>query len=155
MLTLDRYREHMGRHTLLARQLAGNEDPTRYWPVLARAVDDPERPLRIAVTAGESQNPDQWLLYPLLGRDLQNELRYVSITPGPEIVPMGPRSPRRFRADYALWHARLHEQGITHVVSFMPLSIEQHWMQQHPEHFERLEGSLLHWGLFRVRTGPD
>ena len=122
----------------------------KYWTDAAQLLDDPGEPQRIAITSGPQQDADNWFAYSFLGRNLENRLTYVPVTRDGDIVPLGPgyeleRSARRQR-----WLERLDERGVTAVMSFRPLSIEQRWMDEMPKRFEKLAGGP-DWGLYRVR----
>jgi hypothetical protein len=54
-------------------------------------------------------------------------------------------------ANFDAWRMRLAEQGITHVMSFAPASIELGWMEHSPDNFLRLVGDDGVWGLFAVK----
>src|SRR5262249_46321778 len=45
-----------------------------YWLDAATIVDQPQNARRIAVTSGPMQDLDNWIVYPFLGRVLQNEV---------------------------------------------------------------------------------
>jgi hypothetical protein len=126
-------------------------DIFRYWWVAARIVDEEPAPVRLALTAGDRQDADNWLIYYFMGRDLQNTLHYVPISTSGEIVPFGPEAERARRGDVEAWKARLRQMEITHVMSFFPTSVELGWMSADETSFERLTGYEDHWALFRVR----
>jgi hypothetical protein len=121
----------------------------KYWAPAARCVDNPGVAHTIAVTAGPVQNADNWFMYFFLGSRLQNRLCYVPVTPSGDIVDFGPDNERRQQADFDAWLARLTEQGVTHVMSFYPASIELSWMENHPDRFQPLVNEKNAWGLFR------
>lgn len=125
-------------------------DIFRYWWVAARIVDEEPGPVRLAVTAGDRQDADNWLMYYFMGRDLQNSLHYVPISTSGAIVPFGPESRREQDGNADAWRARLRQHEITHVMSFFPTSVELGWMSEDKRTFERLTGYEDHWALFRV-----
>ena len=57
--------------------MVGHKIPV-VWAAVANAIDDPERPRRIAIVSGPLKQGDRQLIYFYLGRELQNELVYVS-----------------------------------------------------------------------------
>ncbi len=122
----------------------------RYWSDAARIADDPARPVKVAVTSAPWQNHDSWLDYAFLGRRFQNMLVYVPITASGRIGHFDGTESYQDGARYEVWLCRLQEWGVSYVMSFWPISIEQMWMRQHPEAFEKLsEGKQ--WGFYRVR----
>jgi hypothetical protein len=125
----------------------------REWIAALPAVDDPAMRHRIAVTGGPQQNLDNWLAYPFVGRELQNALLYMPVSREGAVYPVGDAFQRDLRAaaSFDAWQHRLHEQRVSHVLSFTPPSIELAWMEERPHDFQRLSGSRGEWGLFAVR----
>jgi hypothetical protein len=124
-----------------------------YWLEAAAIVDRPQTPHRIAVTSGPWQDLDNWVVYPFLGRALQNQVTYVPVSRDGAIhhFGLGSLNDQYVRtADLARWEARLREQDFTEVMSFRPPSIELDWMESHPAQFRRLAGEAGDWGLFAV-----
>jgi hypothetical protein len=126
----------------------------RYWAQAVSLVDHPGEHYRISVTSGSVQNTDNWFVYLFMGRRLQNEVVYVPVSGDGRLDHFGrdeeyERLARR--ANYWAWRLRLHNQGVTHVLSFEPSSLEIGWMLDHPESFERMTGRTGNWGLFRVK----
>jgi hypothetical protein len=116
-------------------------------------VDGTQTSHRIAVTSGPWQDLDNWVVYPFLGRALQNQVRYVPVSRDGAIHHFGLGSLNDEyvkTADLARWEARLREQAFTEVMSFRPRSIELTWMESHPTQFRRLAGEAGDWGLFAV-----
>ena len=125
----------------------------RYWWVAARMADEEPGSHRIAVTGGPWQDGDNWLMYYFMGRNLQNTLHYIPISEGGEFIPFGPDTRRHDGGDVDAWMARIRESRITHVMSFVPASLEIGWMNARPERFGRLTGHEDQWALFRVLPG--
>ncbi len=128
-------------------------DLPRYWVNGALLLDDPARPRRIAVTSGPAQTVDNWFAASFLGSALQNEVLYVSPMADGSVphFGLGDLNSRIVRdADATAWMARLNAQGITHVVSFAPTSVELDWMRAQPNRFHRLDGGD-DWGVFELR----
>lgn len=124
-----------------------------YWLEAATLVDPTERAHRIAVTSGPMQDLDNWLVYPFLGRALQNEVFYVPIARDAVVRHFGSGTLNAEYAragDFASWATRLREREVTEVMSFRPASIELGWMESHPAQFRRLAGHPAEWGLFAV-----
>ncbi len=118
-------------------------------------LDEPDRPRRIAVTAGWDGKGHNWFVYPLFGRRLQNHVEFVAVTD--EGDPINPRrhDRRLERADYEAWRDRLLDREIDYVVSYAPTTIEAEWMANHPRAFDLVErGGRRGNYLFRVLT-PD
>ncbi len=125
----------------------------QYWPGAAAELDTPDRPRRIAVTAGPDQRLDNWFVYPFMGRRLQNEVMYVPLSSDGRVHHFGgPAENARYAevADYDIWKARLQLLGVTDVVSFLPTSTELTWMEHHPEQFQRVTGIAANWGVFHI-----
>ena len=124
----------------------------RYWVTAAASVDTLATPQKIAVTAGPQQNADNWFLYYFLGRRLQNELTHVPATADGRIRQLGLPHEITAAADAGVWLKRLSDERVTHVMSFSPRSVELDWMEERPEHFQRVSGAPGRWGLFSVAS---
>jgi hypothetical protein len=70
----------------------------------------------------------------------------------PQVVPHTPSGEREANAEYATWLRRLANAEITHVMSFLPPSVELTWMRENPQAFSRVAGQGDRWGLFEVRS---
>jgi hypothetical protein len=127
----------------------------KYWMDAAMLVDEPKSSSKIAVTAGPFQNADNWLVYYFLGRKLQNEITYVSVAGDGRIPEFRESASLARHADETVWTRRLLEQRVTHVMSFMPPSVELGWMEQRPDVFERVAGESGRWGFFSVKGAKD
>jgi len=129
----------------------------RYWLDAARALDSPAQKHRIAITSGPHEDLDNWLVYPFLGRALQNDVVYVPPSRDGAVHHFG-RSDANAEyarsADFASWKSRLLERGVTDVVSFRPASVELGWMESHPQQFQRRAGDAGDWGVFAVVESP-
>ena len=125
----------------------------RYWVRAAAFVDTAPTPKKIAVTAGPQQSADNWFLYYFLGRKLQNELTHVPATLDGRIHQLGRIDEHAAEADANVWLQRLGQERVTHVMSFAPRSVELAWMEERPEHFQRVIGAPGRWGLFSVAPG--
>jgi hypothetical protein len=126
-----------------------------FWVDAAQALDDPQRPRRIAVTGGPSQDMDRWFSYAFFGRKLQNRVLYVSpLADGRVGHYGGPDAQRDFaaRSDPRAWLRRLRAAGVTHVVTFDPISVERMIMDGNPHLFERTSpAELAAFGAFELR----
>jgi len=125
-------------------------DFPRYWTCAVARIDDPNTRRKIAVTSGPIQNADNWFMYLFMGRRLQNTIQYVPVTENGEIEHFGPNYSGLKSFSYESWLRRLHQQGITEVMSFSPTSVEIQWMLDHPESFQQITGDGQ-YGLFRVK----
>jgi hypothetical protein len=106
------------------------------WVPLAKAVDDPTKGYRIAVTGGVMTNRESWFAYGLLGTKLQNELVYVPPTTDGKIIEDLVKL--KGIADRDAWIARLREEKIAYVVALNPDAVEIGWMNAAPEIFHKL-----------------
>jgi hypothetical protein len=120
-----------------------------HWASAVKHVDEPRGAHRIAVTGGPSQDAHDWFIYPFMGARFQNTIHYVPPTRDGGVAQFGPQGDFAARVDLDAWNVRLDERQITDVLSFLPRSAEQAWMERHPERFARLAGDG-NWGLFRV-----
>jgi hypothetical protein len=102
--------------------------------------DDPTRPRRIACAAGWDGTGHNWLWYPLLGRDLQNEVTYVPVTVSGQVVEYGQTSELQKQADFVSWLRRLMKERIDTVVCLPPEPIEVVWARQHPDVLKQVSG---------------
>lgn len=120
-----------------------------YWVEPSRMLDEPERPHKIAVTHGVTEQLDSGLFYYLMGSELQNELVYVNPAKDPDDFVFNPWAAFA-KVGYNDWLNRLLAGKIEYVVSFDRPSLELTWMEKHPEQFRRLWGSPGIRGLFLV-----
>lgn len=127
----------------------------RYWVNAAEQLDQPGVTHRIAVTSAPWQNGDNWLVYPFLGCRFQNEIMYIPISESGEIVPFDGTARYLETSHPAAWIARLYKNGISHVMSFWPPSIEGYWMLHHPAFFEPISVSRKWGGCFWLRPWPE
>lgn len=125
----------------------------RGWAALLPIVDEPERAYRIAVTAGPNQRADQWFMYAFYGRRFQNVLVYVPSTRDGGIAHFGPEGDLNQRADRMAWEKRLEAEDVDFVLSFLPLSVEQRWMDGAPGRFQR-QGGGTNAALYK-RSRPE
>lgn len=114
-----------------------------YWLPMAQALDDPQQPRRIAVTAGPKPHADHWFTYPLFGRRLQNQVLHIAT---PDFIA----SDLHDSPAHVQWLQQLAAQNVTHVVSFHPSRHELAWMEQQPQYFRRLAGQNGRWGAFEI-----
>lgn len=100
------------------------------------AMDDPDDPAKIAVTAGWDGSGHNWFVYPFLGRRLQNEIVYAPVAEGGEVIT--PRLDKRWRreADFEAWYDRLIERDVDYLALLAPPPLEFDWVRQHPDKFE-------------------
>lgn len=115
----------------------------RYWVRGLAALDETPGSKKIAMTADPMESSQNWFVYPFLGANLENQVTHIS--------PLRDGEP-----DFAVWMNRLRDEGVTHVMSFRPRSVELDWMAgEHASHFTRIDGTPNRWGLFRVRQHHD
>jgi hypothetical protein len=100
-----------------------------------REVDDPDRPLRIAFVAGWTAWGHNWMVYPLLGRGLQNEVVHVPATQSGALGTYQPGVPREALATPQQWIERLRERGVQVLFVALPAPPELAWAEAHPEVF--------------------
>jgi hypothetical protein len=123
----------------------------RFWVDGVPYVDEPDgRSHQIAITGGPDHASDKWFQYFFLGRRFQNELRYIVPTRDGKVAYYGLQGDLDQRADRDSWLERLDRAGIEEVLSFPPRSIEQGWMEELGDRFEKLAGNNA-WGLYRIR----
>jgi hypothetical protein len=94
-------------------------------------------------------------MYYFMGADLQNTLHYMPISTAGDFIDFGPEGRRRAEGDVDAWMSRIREHRISHVISFVPASLEIAWMNGHPDEFARLTGHEDRWALFRVIPESD
>jgi hypothetical protein len=117
----------------------------------AKKLDKPEESYRIAMTSGPYQNSDNWYMAYFLGNDLQNRIGYVPISGDGNISRFGWDGKTRRQGNREAWLTRLEERNFTHVMSFIPSSLELTWMESMPDRFRRLVGDGKSWGLYRFQ----
>jgi hypothetical protein len=123
---------------------------SRFWVEGVPFVDEPDHPRTIAITGGPDRSSDKWFQYFFMGRRLQNRLHYVVPTRDGGVAHYGKGGDLEQRADRASWLGRLDLAGATEVLTFPPRSIEQGWMDEAGDRFEKLAGKD-DWGLYRIR----
>jgi hypothetical protein len=125
-----------------------------FWVDAARALDDPAQSRRIAVTGGPSQDMDRWFVYPFFGQRLQNRIVYVSpLADGSIAHYAGPDALAELapRIDPRAWLRRLRSAGVTHVVTFDPMSLERRIMDDNPKLFRPIAAPELRaFGAFEL-----
>jgi hypothetical protein len=122
----------------------------RWWVDGVPFVDEPDRPHLIAITGGPDRSADKWLYYFYLGRRLQNRVRYIVPTGDGKLAHDGWQGDLQQRASKDAWLGRLDQAGISEVLTFPTRSLEQTWMEESGDRFEKLAGDE-DWGLFRIR----
>jgi hypothetical protein len=110
--------------------------PSFFVGTMFRTLDDPEHPLRLAVTAGWDQHGINWFTYPLLGSRFQNSLSYVPPSQDGSLPAYVLWQPYTETGDYATWRQRIVDGRYDYVVTLAPRTLELQWMEQHPEHFQ-------------------
>ena len=81
-------------------------------------------------------------------------MTYVPVSRDSSLVPFGRDTALARAADEEAWLARLRAAGSTHVMSFVPASVELAWMASRPDRFRRLAGGA-EWGLYQVLPGES
>jgi 4-amino-4-deoxy-L-arabinose transferase-like glycosyltransferase len=122
----------------------------KYWIEAAGLVDTPAVARRIAVTSGPYRNLDNWFMYLMLGRDLQNRLFYIPVAKNGNVIDFSPDIDLGRLGDFEAWQSRIRAGRITEIMTFRPASAELRWMAGHPESFTRLCGDGVTWGLYEV-----
>ncbi|HEX6811738.1 MAG TPA: hypothetical protein VF384_08960 [Planctomycetota bacterium] len=100
------------------------------------AVDDPERPVRIAYVAGWFWWDTHWFVYPLLGRRLQNELLYVPSTQSGRPGTYRPDPAAEARVSATEWIERLRRVRAEVLWVAMPAPPELEWVEANPQVFK-------------------
>jgi hypothetical protein len=126
----------------------------RYWADGVHWVDEPGQVHQLAITGGPDRSSDKWFHYFFLGRRFQNTIHYIPPTRDGHVAQFAPHNELEKSADTAAWLARLQANGITEVLTFPPTSLEQRYMNQDGEHFERLQGGA-EWGLYRLKQSEQ
>jgi hypothetical protein len=126
---------------------------TATWPIW-RSLDADE-PMTIAVSAGWDGIGHNWYRYPLLGRRLQNRLRYVPITTDESFVDYGSITPSAPLSCDA-WLGRVLASDAEFFLSLPPLPKENEWAAALPQVFQRkVTITPLQTALYRIdRTAP-
>ena len=102
-----------------------------------RYCDQPERPLRIALTTGWAHRGQNWFFYPLLGRRLQNTVVYIPADHQPPSMQRGSESPRDADASLA-WVQSLRRENVDVVFIQEPWPPEEAWIRDRPDTFTLL-----------------
>jgi hypothetical protein len=126
---------------------------SHFWDHGVALVDEPGRVHRIAITGGPDHSSDKWFHYFYFGSRFQNRLHYITPTRDGGVAQFGPDGDLEERADMPSWIARLRAAGIDTVLTFPPRSIEQRYMDDHPDQFERRKGNK-DWGLYGLLAEP-
>lgn len=119
---------------------------SRAWP----EVDDVARPARIAFVAGWANWGHNWMVYPLLGRRLQNQVVHVPATRSGGLGTYQADVAGEPLATPAEWIERVRASGAQILFVAMPAPPELAWAEAHPEVFElRRSGDAFR--IFDVR----
>ncbi len=139
---------------MLPKSVVLHETP-RYWAGAAKFTDSKFKNYRIAVTAGPTQNLDNWFIYFFYGKHLQNELIYISPAKSKEIKTYRTNGELEYNSDFNLWYSRLKKNNIDLLLCLLPESVEYKWCMEHTDLFIRIIPSeeLSGWGLFSLRNG--
>lgn len=113
-------------------------------------VDDPERPLRIAFVAGWASWGHNWMVYPLLGSRLQNEVLHVPATQSGALGTYQPGVPHEPPTTVDEWIGRLRRRGAEVLFVAMPAPPELAWAEARPDVFT-LRASGDGFRVFDVR----
>lgn len=122
----------------------------RYWQP-ATEILAAQPPQRIAVTSGPWHYTSNWLMYHLLGNDLQHDLYYVPPTADGLVCDYFTSAVTLEElSSFPAWQERLRARQITRVMCFWPPAMELSWMEARPGSFRRLAGDGKIWGLYQV-----
>jgi len=124
-------------------------DFPRYWVDALCALEKEAGERVIAVTAGPEKISHKWFVFPFMGSTFANRICYVTPERNGRILAHHPETLVGAEPDFNAWIRRLKERGVTHVMSFMPPTVELNWMEMHRPIFTRMAGSDHEWGLFR------
>lgn len=95
--------------------------------------DHPERPLRISVSTGfDGRGGNNWFMYPLLGRKLQNTVYYSPTTKSGKIIDSFIHPPETVlrQGDRDAWLARLRNSSTDYLVLLHPFPPEAYWAEK-------------------------
>lgn len=120
------------------------------WKEFVEILDTKESK-KIAITSGPCQNNDNWFLFYIFGKNLQNEIFYIPPTLSGKVIDFDEEYTIKKYANFESWYSRLKRKGITHILSFYPPSIEIEWMSKRPEKFKMLAGQRKSYGLFLLK----
>jgi hypothetical protein len=101
----------------------------------------------IAASMGWKAPGDQWFLYPLFGRQLQNDVVYVSAKYKEDEPTWRHRGLLRGE-DFSIWQYNLKRENVDYVLLTRPWPIELGWMQQNEENFTLVK-SDKHYQIFK------
>jgi len=104
----------------------------------------------IAASMGWKAPGDQWFLYPLFGRQLQNDVVYVS-SKYKEDEPTWRHRGLLRGEDFSIWQYNLKRGNVDYVLLTRPWSIELGWMQQNEENFTLVK-SDKHYQIFKYNN---
>lgn len=100
--------------------------------------DQPDRSLKIAVSAGWSHAGHNWFFYPLMGSRLQNKVSYASVNR----IGLHPthcdKGLLRQKEDYAIWRKNLELLDIDFIFLQSPWPVERQWMRLNPHYFQKI-----------------
>jgi len=106
-----------------------------------KLVDNPSRPITIAVTAGWARYGLNWYLYPLMGRRLQNHVAYISPAQLGELPSYAPGLDSFKRVEASIWINRIREAKVDMIFVIMPPPPELAWIEDNPGIFKLLQES--------------
>lgn len=98
-------------------------------------LDQPGTPKTIAMTMGPETPLGYWLLYPVLGRRLQNDVVYVSAKSKWEVPAWVERGLLR-GDDFSIWLYNLKRLQVNYIMVSPPWPIELAWISRHEDEFE-------------------
>jgi hypothetical protein len=124
------------RHAFLAEAYELRDFPHELAGLWALS-DRPDQPLRIAFAAGWDGIGHNWLWYPLLGRNLQNQVTYVPITASGAVIDYRDTTALEQQASFSSWLRSLVGREIDWVV-VPSTQFEGRWTRTHPEVFQPL-----------------
>jgi hypothetical protein len=110
------------------------------WPIW-QYLDDGQ-PHRIDACYGWDGIGHNGFRYPLVGSSLQNEVLYVPLSHSGAVIDYRDAELVRNETDREAWLARLAREKIEYVVTGYPSPPEQELIDQSPQYFERVAGSL-------------
>jgi len=119
----------------------------RYWAKAVKHIYT-NGPYTIAIATGLESRGDNQKLYPFFGELLQNTVIHIPASDsGAPIYPS--KENVQVPLNVMKWKERLKAAGVTHVMSYYPLSFELSLLEQNGEFFKRLEGGDG-WGFYAV-----
>jgi len=119
----------------------------KYWTCFLKDINEGKNK-KIAITSGPYWRSDNWFLFYVLGDKFQNEIVYIPISKSGKVIDFDKEKNINKDTDYNKWIERLKKEKVTHILSFIPKSVELEWMERNKDVFKFLSGEKGKYGLF-------